>query len=417
VGLDSQTRSKAVLLGSLYLSQGLPFGFLTQAVPILLRNEGMSLTRIGDASLLLAPWLFKFLWAPFVDRTWSSRLGRRRTWILPIQLLTASTLLAVAFVNPSGTDIVTVLLVATFVTALLASTQDIATDGLAVSVLRPEERGWGNGIQVAGYRLGMVVGGGALLVLFARVGWFASFACMAGLMLLATVPVGLHEEAPVPDDAGGEELWSVLTRPGMRAWLGLLVVYKLGEQIGGAVTKPMLADLELDLEVIGWLGAADSVASLLGAMVGGLATGWLGRKRALVGFGVVQATGVLAWALPALGVVGLLGLAGVKVYDGFVGSLATAALFTAMMDAARPSSGGTDYTVQASAVLVAGFGGSVLGGRLADALVAGLGSLPMGYAAHYAVAALLTLAGAAFVAIRPLLRGESGSESESPRVP
>ncbi len=401
--IDRTTRSKVVLLGSLYLSQGLPFGFLTQAVPVLLRQEGVSLTRIGDASLLLAPWLLKFLWAPVVDRVWSPRLGRRRSWILPLQLLTALVLVGVALFNPTGSDIVTVLLVATFVTALLASTQDIATDGLAVSVLTRSERGWGNGIQVAGYRLGMVVGGGALLVLFARLGWVASFACMAGLLLFATVPAWLHDEAPPPPDQPADGLWSVVTRPGMRAWLALLVIYKLGEQIGGSVTKPMLSDLGLDLEAIGWLGAIDSVASLVGALVGGVLTGVIGRRRALVGFGVIQATGVAAWMLPALGYVGLVGLAGVKVYDGFVGSLATAALFTAMMDAARPASGGTDYTVQASAVLVAGFGGSVLGGRLADGLIAASGVEATGYAAHFAVAALITLLGAGFVAVRPLL--------------
>jgi hypothetical protein len=46
---------------------------------------------------------------------------------------------------------------------LLAATQDVATDGLAVDLLTSAERGWGNGVQVAAYRVGMILGGGLML--------------------------------------------------------------------------------------------------------------------------------------------------------------------------------------------------------------------------------------------------------------
>ncbi|MEZ4320853.1 MAG: MFS transporter [Myxococcota bacterium] len=385
---------KLTLLASLYISQGLPYGFLTQAVPTLLRQQGASLTQIGDASLLMLPWLLKFLWAPTVDRTWSASVGRRRSWILPLQALTALTLGSLALADP--TNAIPLLLGVTWLTALFSSTQDIATDGLAVSLLTERERGLGNGVQVAGYRLGMVIGGGALLVVFSRVGWSASFLAMAGLLVLATLPTLVWREPTHDETAEGpaETLRQVFTRPGMPTWLGLLVVYKVGEQLGGAVTKPMLVDLHLDLETIGWLGAADSGASLMGALTGGWLTGRMTRRRALVGFGLLQATGVLAWVLPVVASPTLSTIAAVKVYDGFVGSMATAALFTAMMDACRPSSGGTDYTVQASVVLVAGFLGAALGGRTADALIAVLGGNGPGYAAHFALATALTIVGA-----------------------
>ena len=86
----THTRHKLALLGALYLSQGLPYGFFTQALPALLRQLGRSLPEIGAASLLALPWALKFLWAPLVDRYWSARLGRRRSWILPLQALTAA---------------------------------------------------------------------------------------------------------------------------------------------------------------------------------------------------------------------------------------------------------------------------------------------------------------------------------------
>jgi MFS transporter, PAT family, beta-lactamase induction signal transducer AmpG len=61
-----KTSRKLALLATLYLSQGLPFGFFSQALPILMRQEGRSLPDIGKATWLMIPWALKFLWAPLV---------------------------------------------------------------------------------------------------------------------------------------------------------------------------------------------------------------------------------------------------------------------------------------------------------------------------------------------------------------
>src|SRR5262249_10870370 len=129
---------KLGLLCALYFSQGLPFGFFTQALPVLLRKQGLSLGEVGLSSLLAMPWALKFAWAPLVDRWFHPGVGRRRSWILPTQLLSASVLVACA-ARPPGPDL-RPLLGAVFAVNLLAATQDIATDGLAVDLLDPEER-------------------------------------------------------------------------------------------------------------------------------------------------------------------------------------------------------------------------------------------------------------------------------------
>jgi PAT family beta-lactamase induction signal transducer AmpG len=76
---------KLSALLALYFSQGLPFGFQVTALPLILRSHGVSLKAIGLASLLSAPWMAKGLWAPFVDRYSLPGIGRRKTWILPMQ--------------------------------------------------------------------------------------------------------------------------------------------------------------------------------------------------------------------------------------------------------------------------------------------------------------------------------------------
>ena len=50
------TVKKLMLLGSLYLAQGLPDGFFRQTLPVMLRREGVSLEGIGLATLLMLPW-------------------------------------------------------------------------------------------------------------------------------------------------------------------------------------------------------------------------------------------------------------------------------------------------------------------------------------------------------------------------
>jgi len=63
------SRHPLALLSSLYAAQGLPFGFFTLALPVLMREAGWSLTAIGLLQVLALPWLLKFLWAPWVDHS------------------------------------------------------------------------------------------------------------------------------------------------------------------------------------------------------------------------------------------------------------------------------------------------------------------------------------------------------------
>lgn len=375
--MNRATASKLGLLGALYLSQGLPFGFFTQALPAMLRQAGLSLPEIGAASLLALPWALKFLWAPLVDRLQIPGFGRRRSWIIPLQLITVAVMAGLALLDPA--DSMSPLLVGFLVANLLAATQDIATDGLAVSLLTPKERGLGNGVQVAGYRVGMVVGGGALLVLYDDIGWTGVFLAMSALLALATLPILGHREAPSPTPARGAGLSAglrgFLARPGAWAWLAFLVVYKAGDALGTGMLRPMLVDRGLSLGDIGWLlGTVGFIAGLVGALLGGALINRVGRYPALVGFGLLQAVAVAGYALPATGAVAPEILWSVCVLDHLAGGMATAAVFTLMMDAARPHHAGVDYTLQACAVVISTGAAAALSGLTAEHL---------GYVLHF----------------------------------
>lgn len=381
-----KTATKIGLLSSLYLSQGLPFGFFTQALPALLRKQGMSLPNIGLTYLLLMPWALKFVWAPLMDRHGSERLGRRRGYILPLQLMSAGVLLLLALPGTPSTEL---LLGVVLVVNLLAATQDVATDGLAVNLLQAHELGLGNGVQVAAYRVGMILGGGAILAVFDAMGWRPTLLSLGIMLLVATVPIALYREPPsAPPARESLDLSWWLKRPGVGGWLLLLILYKAGEALATGMLRTFLVDAGLSLTDLSWmLGVVGSTSGLLGALTGGALVNRLGYRRALLLFGVIQMGAVLLYALAARGA-SMSFLALVCGVEHLASGMATASLFTVMMHECRPEHAGTDYTVQASLVVIATGGAAAVSGYSAQAL---------GYAGHFLLSAALCAVGTVYV--------------------
>ncbi|MDI1445433.1 MFS transporter [Polyangium sp. 6x1] len=392
--IPKSSLTKLGLLSSLYLSQGLPFGFFTQALPVLLQRMGLSLPAIGLSHLLALPWMLKFLWSPLMDRRGAGRLGRRRGVILPIQVLSASLLFALAL--PEGGPTIPWLCAAVLCINLLAATQDVATDGLAVDLLDEHELGWGNGVQVAAYRVGMILGGSFLLLVFDAAGFRITLTSLGAMLLVATLPITVFREPPAapppPRESPSLSYW--LTRPGAFSWLGLLFVYKAGEHFASGMLKPFFVDPHgagLGMREVGWMiGGVGFAAGLLGAMLGGGLVRRLGYRRALLGFGTLQAIGVLLYALVASRPVSISALSVVCGIEHLTSGMATASLFTAMMESCRPEHAAADYTVQASVVVAATGVAAAASGFSAGAL---------GYAAHFALAAGLAALAVVFVGV------------------
>lgn len=84
--LPEQDRRNFLLLVLLYFLQGIPMGLAGGSVPFLLKSH-LSYSQIGVYSLASYPYSLKLLWSPIVDAVWSSKIGRRKSWILPIQTI------------------------------------------------------------------------------------------------------------------------------------------------------------------------------------------------------------------------------------------------------------------------------------------------------------------------------------------
>ena len=386
-----QRLNKFALLTALYISQGLPYGFFTQALPVLLRKADLSLPAIASTSLLTLPWALKFVWAPAVDRWQFAAIGLRRSWLLPLQFITVVLFAALALTSPEAN--LSYVLWAFLFTNFLAAAQDIATDGLAVDMLTQKDRGWANGIQVAGYRLGMVIGGGALLLIYDKIHWSGTMLAMAAITALCGMPVVFFREpakaAPVTKQNSftlePAEIFHFLSRSGAWAWAAILLIFKLGHASATGMLRPWLVDTGYSLTDIAWiLGAAGFIAGLIGAALGGaLASRYpRGRVKLLIYFGVLQCLAVISYLWPLMTEHETYKVAAAAAFDHFTSGLATSVLFTLMMDACSEERAASDYTLQACVVVISQQIATVLSGVSAERF---------GYANHFAISATLAV--------------------------
>lgn len=384
---------KLALLGALYVAEGLPFGFQAKALPAYLRSEGVSLTAIGFVGMLSLPWILKPLWAPLVEGTFSPRWGRRRSWILPMLAGLVAVTAAAGFVDPDRS--LALLLVLVGLMNLLAATMDIAVDGWAVDLLDPAELGPGNTVQVVGYKVGMLTGGGLLVWASGRIGWSGLFGAMSALIALvfvATLAVREHE----PSDAGHDRTRSVtsfrsivrrlagsLRHPGAGWVIVLAATYKVGEAMADAMFKPFLVDAGFDVPTIGlWVGTYGTVFSIAGSIAGGaLAARW-GVAHALIALSMMR-------CIPLMGQVWLTTIeptselvVAITSTEHFFGGCLTTAMFAFMMSRVDREIGATHFTLLAAVEVLGKSPGAWASGVLADAL---------GFGAVFGVAALLSM--------------------------
>ena len=226
-------RTAAVALQS--FASGLPLGLVWYSIPDWMRDIGVDIRVVGLITLAQAPWTFKVMWAPLMDRYVPPFWGRRRGWmaITQVALFVLGLLLAGVGQRPEAIWVVGALATAV---ALASATQDIAIDAYAVEVLRKDEQGPASGARVALYRAAMFASGGLSISLAARIGWPAVNVLLAFVYLAVLVVTWKSPEpdvqAPPPRslrDAVWQPFLSFLTRPRALEILSFVVLYKIAE--------------------------------------------------------------------------------------------------------------------------------------------------------------------------------------------
>lgn len=281
-----------IILG---FSSGLPLALSSGTLQAWLASTNISTQTIGFFTLLGIPYLYKFLWAPLLDRYIPPFLGRRRGWILITQLLLALTLGLMGLGNPQSH--LFILATLALLLAFFSATQDISIDAYRTDILTPEERGLGSAFYVMSYRIAMIVSGGVALIFADHYGWQATYFLMAFLMLVMTLFTFLSQEPeiiPAPKslkDAVINPVIEFLSRPEAKLCLIFLVLYKLGDAFTISLSSVFLIkSLHYSLSTVGSVNKiVGMIASILGGLTGGFLLARLNLFRGLFYFGLGQA--------------------------------------------------------------------------------------------------------------------------------
>lgn len=367
-------RAIVFALAALYLAQGIPFGLATEYLPVVLRESGASYSAIAAFGWLQLPWHFKIVWAHAADRPEVRPYTRYA--ILAMQL--ALTITVGCYAIATFKEARTLWTVLTFIAALFAATQDVFVDAFAVRVLREDERGFGNTAQVAGYRLGMLVGGATLLLLVGTLGDRNTLLACAGVIAVASLgaffgsdPGGAQTADKQEEETAGaltvRQLLPKLFQGDAAIVFVVALTFKLGMHMAGGLLKPMAVDYGWTKQQIGAaVVSVGSISALAGAATGGLLHRLIHEKRALLVALVFQA---LVCA-PLIIVDRLHAPIGLTTFafgmEHFGTGLGTTILFAALMTATRPANAGLHYTILTSLNNVAIGVGSQLGALSAD---------------------------------------------------
>jgi len=359
-------RSRLASFFFLYVSEGLPSGFAVTAVATQMRRLGVGPAEIGGyVALLYLPWAFKWAVGPLVDTVTSARFGRRRTWIVAMQLLMVVTLLVAMSIDmATRLALFTAVLVAH---NAFAATQDVAIDALACEVLPPEERGTVNGFMFGGQAVGTALGGGGALALTAFLPFPSTFLVVASAVAAIGVFVSwrLRETQAVGAalaGAGGgiaaafsrmrafvADAWRAFTGSKAASAAVLLALLPMGTMgLGLALQSNLAVALGMDDTAVGRVAMASQLTGAVGCIVGGWLSDRWGRRVSTAIFIALMAipnvalalalreTGIMAAAVPAFA-------AACLAYQ-FAQGLMYGAATALYMDVTNPAVAATQFT-------------------------------------------------------------------------
>ena len=395
---------RVVAVALLGFSSGLPLLLTYSTLSAWLKSEGISRTSIGLFALVGAPYAFKFLWSPLIDRLalplLARRWGRRRSWGVVIQAGLALGILALGACDPRQ-DIALMAALAVVV-AFLSASQDIVIDAYRVEILPPELQGPGAGAVQTGYRIAMLAAGAGALYLASAFGWSVAYGVMAaglavGMAVLLARPEPETRISPATIERERRAAQFLATRPHLTggvatlaAWLYGAVVcpfadfiarrgwamvllfvigYKLGEAMAGAMANTLYVEMGFSLDEIATVSKVFGfAATVAGGLIGGALVNRLGVFRALLVFGVLQSLGNLFYVLQALAGHDLRALALCVFVENLTAGMAGSALVAYLSGLCNVAYTATQYALLSSLSAVGRTLFASSSGRLADLL-------------------------------------------------
>jgi MFS transporter, PAT family, beta-lactamase induction signal transducer AmpG len=294
--LGVYTERAALVMIALGFSAGLPYFLVFDTLSAWFRASGISLEVIGFFSLVTLVSSFKFLWAPFIDRTQvpvlTPWLGHRRSWMLLCQAAIIAGLWLVAGSDPTRS--LGTIAVFAFLVGFSSATQDIAIDAWRIEAAEVSKQGAMAAAYQWGYRVAIIVAGAVPLLLAQSYGWNFSYALMGGLMavgvagVLAAPRESRHTIRPIQT----EGIAPAPVRDALE-WVARLALLGAGALLLGS---GLAANAGVLGRVLGALGADGARGAVLAAWSSG-ARVWVQLAAIVIGLAVIA---IAAMPLPGV---------------------------------------------------------------------------------------------------------------------
>ncbi len=303
------TNRRMIVMLFLGFASGLPLPLTAGTLQAWLTVAGIDIRTIGIFSLVGLPYTLKFLWSPFMDRFVPPWLGRRRGWIVSMQMLLLVGIAVMALSSPQKMPFC--LAVIALCVAFFSASQDIVVDAYRTDVLAEKERGIGVAIFIFGYRIAMLVAGAVALIMSDVMGWQKTYFFMALFMIFGMLGTVIGREPDnhiVPPKTMQEAVWGPLkdffSRKSAIVIIFFIILYKLGDAYAGALTTAFLIrGVSFTPTDVGTINKGMGlIATIVGALFGGTLMVRMGLFRSLWYFGILQMVSNLSFM--ALAVIG-----------------------------------------------------------------------------------------------------------------
>ena len=184
--------------------------FYMIALITMLKEMGVDLKQLSWFYLLGGMEMAKFIVSPLIERYRLKRIGQFRGWLCLSSLIIFIALFMLHLIQPQQDF--ALLMVACVLLNLSSLFFGCAALGLTCAILSFEQRGFGGVIQVIAGRVGKMLGGGLVLLIYHHYGWQSAVDLISVFALLLILQISLYSEPTVATEPQNPPLRFLFTR-------------------------------------------------------------------------------------------------------------------------------------------------------------------------------------------------------------
>lgn len=293
----------AFLIISLNMAQYISVGFFSESLAAILRQDGLSLEKIGAVYFIGLFYGFRFLWAPFVEFAVAKMGGVYKNFIVVILTLMIISLGITSFLNVR--ENLGFILIMAGLLGFLSATSAIASSALIIKISTPQNLASANSLGASGNFIGHVLGTGVTLIIYANFGWIASTLFLVFLTLIALFMIITFKELPRELEKSQNHVNfknMAMFFKDKKFWLSVLMLQGVGVCMSFGLINPILVDSGRGLDEVGKIVHIYGLCGvLLGSVIASYLINKFGSIKTIILVTLIQAAGILTLLLPILG--------------------------------------------------------------------------------------------------------------------